>query len=216
MTLSSQPIQAQSALSIQLPGSVGHITQREHGMSKTDYYLGDIMVISHLSDNQPRTHNTRRQTVPLEDISHNNLHLGDLPTPDHMRLLQDPHPSPPGDINSLQVLLPCLLLGNNHMASSQVQEDRCNPVTFNIRNATERRRHCLYDFALNFRIFSNAGVVILQVGINYIGQAEALQGCIEDVRRMKGFLLGSLVSPSSPPSDAIHCEQGVVTTRKIW
>jgi len=30
----------------------------------------------------------------------------------------------------------------------------------------------------------------LLIGINYIGQAEALQGCIEDVHRMKGFLSG--------------------------
>lgn len=30
----------------------------------------------------------------------------------------------------------------------------------------------------------------LQIGINYIGQPEALQGCIEDVYRMKKFLLG--------------------------
>lgn len=30
----------------------------------------------------------------------------------------------------------------------------------------------------------------LQIGINYIGQPEALQGCIEDVYRMKRFLLG--------------------------
>ncbi|KAF9223655.1 peptidase C14 [Gyrodon lividus] len=30
----------------------------------------------------------------------------------------------------------------------------------------------------------------LLVGINYIGQSGALQGCIEDVRRMKRFLLG--------------------------
>jgi len=30
----------------------------------------------------------------------------------------------------------------------------------------------------------------LLIGINYIGQPEALQGCIEDVRRMKRFLLG--------------------------
>lgn len=44
---------------------------------------------------------------------------------------------------------------------------------------------------------------LLQIGVNYIGQAEALQGCIEDVQRMKRFLLGELVSPVYSFSDVM-------------
>ena len=90
---------------------------------------------------------------------HIQLRQRDLPIPEHLRHLQDPHPhanpgiSHPtaiGRTKPLQALHPCPRLDNNRMALIQFQADRLSQVTFNIRNATGERRRCWYDPTLYF------------------------------------------------------------------
>ncbi|KAH0833201.1 putative metacaspase [Lanmaoa asiatica] len=159
-------------------------------MYKTDCHLGALIVISHLSDDQlmmsltpqPSLHPILTQSreavtlqVPLlQARSHNTLQhiilLGDMPRPPG-EFMRYPPPIGPAGYQGPPGPPPLPPTGQQQYGLQPVPGGQMQPAYFQYSQCNGKKKALL-------------------IGINYIGQPEALQGCIEDVHRMKRFLLG--------------------------